>query len=369
VPGAFSPIAINGLEMENRFMRSATHDGSADDSGATTPTSIGIYDRLGKGRIGLIVSGYAFVSVHGQAFAGQYGAHTDEMIPGLANMARAVHACDGRIALQLVHAGFNSPYLKANGLWCLAPSKVDGSDSPHRELTPGEIEDIVRDFGSAAARAREAGFDAVQLHGAHGYLFSQFLSPLTNRRTDAWGGAAANRRRFHIEVIREIRAHVGKDFPLMMKFGLMDDEPGGLALEEGLATAEEMAAAGLDAIEVSAGLGGDFMQRVINQQANAGNERPWFRERARALKSSVSIPVMVVGGIRTLAMSESILESGEADMVSMSRPFVREPWLIRRWLSGDLSPAKCITCGRCFLIALGRRRGGESLCWHEYSKD
>jgi 2,4-dienoyl-CoA reductase-like NADH-dependent reductase (Old Yellow Enzyme family) len=361
----FSPITIRGMQLPNRFMRSATHDSSADESGRATEKSLSIYSRLGEGDIGLVVNAYAYVRADGHALPGQYGAHSDEMIPSLARLAEAVHRGGGRTALQIVHAGIYSPALKEKGVVCLAPSKVENSEYPHREMTAGEIEAIIEDFGAAAARAREAGFDAVQLHGAHGYLFSQFLSPLTNRRTDGWGGSLERRRRFHIEAVREVRRRVGDDYPVMIKFGIMDDAPGGTTLEDGIDTAGEMVGAGVDAIEVSFGIGGDFMVTVVGKPANAENEKPWFRERAAALKRAVSVPVAVVGGIRSFDMAREILDAGEADLISMSRPFIREPGLISRWLAGDRSPTKCITCLQCYRLMLGNQDVLDSYCWQE----
>lgn len=361
----FSPISIKGMELRNRFMRSATYDASADESGAVTEKSISIYRALSEGDIGLVVNGYAFVTARGQALPGQYGAHVDEMIPSLSRLAEEVHRGGGKTALQIVHAGLYSPYLKDKGVVCLAPSKVQRSECPHREMTEGEIEAIIEDFGSAAARAREAGFDAVQFHGAHGYLFSQFLSPLTNMRTDMWGGSPENRRRFHVEVVKEVRRRVGDDFPVMIKFGIMDDTPGGSTLAEGIDTAAEMVAAGVDAIEVSFGIGWDFMGRLRGKQADAENEEPWFRQRARALKQAISVPVMVVGGIRSFEMSQEILDAGEADIISMSRPFIREPRLISRWLAGDRGSARCISCLRCMELLMENQDVRRSYCWQE----
>jgi len=210
-------------------------------------------------------------------------------------------------------------------------------------MTDEEIEAIISDFASAALRAREAGFDAVQLHGAHGYLMSQIQSPLFNRRTDRWGGSAENRRRFHLEVIRKTRQVMGDDFTLMIKFGLQDDREGGLSLEEGLETAKQMVAEGIDSIEVSAGVG-----NAAPAVKESDPERWYFQERTAALKQLVSVPVIAVGGIRSLEMAKGIVENGQADMVSMCRPLIREPGLIARWESGDRKAARCISCNRCF---------------------
>jgi 2,4-dienoyl-CoA reductase-like NADH-dependent reductase (Old Yellow Enzyme family) len=178
---------------------------------------------------------------------------------------------------------------------------------------------------------------------------SQIESPLFNRRTDRWGGSAENRRRFHLEVIRKTRQAMGDDFPLMIKFGLQDDREGGLSLEEGLETAKQMVANGIDSIEVSAGVG-----NATPAVKESDPERWYFRERTAALKRMVSLPVIAVGGIRSLELSQKIVDSGDADMISMCRPFIREPGLVARWESGDKKPARCISCNRCFgVIARG----------------
>jgi len=341
----FEPCRIGRLELKNHFVRSATWDATADSTGAVTDASLNLYRKLGQGGVGLIISGNAFVSPPGQAQQGQYGVHTDDMIPGLRRLTEAAHQGGVKIALQIAHGGVNSGYLRKRGTTLLAVSKTSEIDNPHREMTGDEIEMILSDFTSAAMRAKEAGFDAVQLHGAHGYLMSQFLSPLYNHRTDQWGGSAENRRRFHLEVIRRVRHAFGNEFPLMIKFGVMDDREEGLSLNEGLDTARQMVEAGIDAIEVSAGVGAS---PEVTKEGDP--ERAYYRERAAVVKRAVTVPVAVVGGIRSLEMAKSIVESGDAELVSMSRPFIREPDLISRWQRGEVGAAKCISCRKCFDI-------------------
>ena len=345
----FESCKVGNLELRNRFVRSATWDGSADANGAVTDNSVSIYRALGEGGVGLIISGYAFVSGHGQANPGQYGVHNDDMIPGLRRMAEVAHEGGAGIALQIVHAGINSGYLSKKGIEPLAMSRMPGYNWSHREMTGADIEGIIDDFATAAVRAREAGFDAVQLHGAHAYLMSQIESPIFNRRTDQWGGNAENRRRFHLEVIRKIRQAIGDDYPLMIKFGIQDDREGGLSLEEGLETAKQMVAKGIDAIEVSAGVG-----NAAPAVKESDPERWYFQERTAALKQLVSVPVIAVGGMRSLELSQTIVDGGDADMISLCRPFIREPGLVKRWEGGDKKPARCISCNRCFgVIARG----------------
>ncbi|MFC1902114.1 NADH:flavin oxidoreductase [Chloroflexota bacterium] len=340
----FKSCRIGRLELKNRFVRSATWDSSAGDSGAVTDNSVAMYSELAKGGVGLIMTGFAFVSPLGQAMERQYGAHTDDMIPGLQRLVQAAHREGAKITLQIVHAGINSLYLPQAGLTSLAVSSMKERSKAHRELTDAEVEGIISDFAAAAVRARKAGFDAVQLHGAHGYLMSQFLSPLFNHRTDRWGGSAENRRRFHLEVVRRVRQAIGDDFPLLIKFGVQDDKKGGLPLSEGLETARQMVAEGIETIEVSAGVG---LQAAAPVRKRDEPERVPFRERTATLKREANIPVILVCGIRHLETAKDIVASGDADLVSMCRPFIREPGLIARWQRGDDWPATCISCHKC----------------------
>lgn len=341
--GPFDPITIDGIRIRNRFMRSATWDGTATDAGEVTDASVKIFEGVARGGVGLIVTGYAYVSEQGKAAVGQYGVSEDRHIGGLQRLVKAAHDHGAKIALQIAHAGIAVGSLRRRDLVALAPSRIEGLTSPHRALTSLEIEEIVSDFGAAAARAREAGFDAVQLHAAHGYLMSQFLSPLANRRTDKWGGTAERRRRFHVEVMRSVRRAVGEAYPIWMKLGLQDHSPGGLQLNEGLDALKVLTAEGLSAVEVSIGRASGAAR--VGKPGD--EERPYFRSDSAEAKRVVDIPIMLVGGIRSLSMAEDILGRGDADMISMCRPLIREPGLIARWQRGDTAPAKCISCLKC----------------------
>lgn len=340
----FEPFRIGGLELRNRFVRSATWDGMADGSGAVTDASVAMHRQLAEGGVGLIITGLAFVSTQGQAVHGQYGVHTDEMLPGLRRLVETAHRGRAKIALQVAHSGMGSDYLLQKGEPSLAVSQMPRLGRPHREMTEEDIETILSQFASAALRAREAGFDAVQIHGAHGYLLSQFLSPRFNRRTDRWGGDLSNRRRFHLELVERVRHAVGPGFPLLIKFGVQDDK-GGLTLDEGIETAKLTVQRGGDGIEVSVGVGTAMRVKKADEPENA-----FFRDWASAVKQAVSVPVIAVGGIRSLEMARSIVESGDADLVALSRPFIREPDLIARWQRGDTRPADCISCNKCLVI-------------------
>ena len=354
----FEPITIAGMEVRNRFQRSATWDASATDDGEVTDKSVEIIGGLARGGVGLIVTGYAYVSDDGKAAPRQYGISHDRHIEGLRRLTNVAHDHGARIAAQIAHGGINSGLLFRGARVAIGPSQIEGHHWEHREMTSEEIEATVRDFAAAASRAREAGFDAVQLHAAHGYLMNQFLSPLTNHRTDEWGGSPEKRRRFHVEVLRAVREAVGDDYPVLIKIGLRDRSEGGMTLDEGLATLKLLAAEGLSAAEISTGIGIGSTQTARAEDP----ERVYFREDAAAAKRAVDIPVALVGGVRSFATAESILD-GDADMVSLSRPLIRENDLIARWQRGDRAPAKCLSCNKCFAFGL---RGEPLECGEEY---
>ena len=341
----FEPITVGGVEIRNRFVRSATWDSSATADGEVTNDSVRIFEDLARGVVGLIVTGYAYVSEPGKAATGQYGISDDRHIAGLRRLVKAAHDHGARIAVQIAHTGGNVLLLKDPKRVALAPSQIEGNPAPHRAFTAVEIEETIADFAASAARAKEAGFDAVQLHFAHGYLGSQFLSPLSNRRTDAWGGSPEKRRRFHVEVIRAVRKAAGDGFPVWAKFGVQEGE-GGMAMEEALDSLRAMVAEGLSAVEISAGQGAAAVRTARPED----EESPFFLTESAAAKRAVDIPVIVVGGIRSLARAEAIVRSGDSDMISMSRPLIREPDLIARWQRGDTAPAKCISCNKCMAI-------------------
>ena len=341
---AFEPITIQGVKIRNRFVRSATWDSSATDDGEVTDISVEMIETLARGGVGLIVTGYAYVSDHGKAAVHQLGIAHDRHTEGMRRLATTAHDHGATIAMQIAHGGINLALLGRTNRVALAPARSAAYRSSHRIMTPADIDEIVSDFGAAAARAKEAGFDAVQLHGAHGYLISQFLSPVMNRRTDKWGGTPEGRRRFPLEVMRSVRRAVGDHYPVWMKLGLQDGTDDGLQLSEGLAVLEDLIAEGLSAVEVSAGIG----PRSVRVHKPGEEERPYFRSDSAQAKRAVDIPVMLVGGIRSPSMVEDILSSGDADMISMCRPFIREPHLIERWQRGDAAPATCISCNKCF---------------------
>ncbi|GAB4370864.1 MAG: NADH:flavin oxidoreductase [Deltaproteobacteria bacterium] len=353
----FEPAVLGGISLRNRIVRSATWEGMCDPEGAPTERLIALYEALAEGGVGLILSGYAFVLPEGRQTPGMMGMHDDALVPPLRELTRRVHAKGGTIAAQLVHAG-GQANRRVSGLPPVGPSAVSlpHYEEPPQPLSPEEIQRVVEAFGRAAARAKEAGFDGVQLHGAHGYLIGQFLSPRTNRRENGYGGSLPNRARFAVEVVSAVRNAVGKDYPVWIKQNGDDFLDGGLSIEESVEAARILERAGIDAIEVSGGTPGSGAKSAARTRIDSVEKEGYHRAFAKAIKTAVRVPVGVVGGLRTPSLLEEILRSGDADFVSMARPFIREPGLVRRWMAGDTSRAACISCNGCFLP--GIKEGG-----------
>jgi 2,4-dienoyl-CoA reductase-like NADH-dependent reductase (Old Yellow Enzyme family) len=314
--------------------------------------------RLAKGGVGLIITSHAYVSREGQAGLGQLGIYSEELVSGLTVMADAVHSAGGKIAVQLAHAGCHAdPDL--TGQMPLGPSSIKGEGMPNcREMTGDDFRMVAESFGKAAARAQKAGFDAVQIHAAHGFLLSEFLSPFYNKRSDRYGGSVENRARLLLEVAHNIRDEVGDKFPVMVKMNSEDFVTGGLTVEEMLEVASNLESARIDAVELSGGTrySGDYIP-VRLRRLDAENMEVYYLEAARKFKEKVKVPLMLVGGIRSYAVAERIIREGIADYVSLSRPLIREPDLVNRWKSGDTGKAKCLSDNLCFEPA----RAGEGL--------
>src|SRR4030042_4467140 len=249
----FDVTKLNGMSLKNRFVRSATAEGMATDDGQATPQLIDLMAELAEGGVGLIITGHAYVTKRGQATPLQLGIYDDKLIPGLRAIVDAVHKRDGKIVAQLAHSGMLAIPKLINSA-PLAVSAIEGlSDVPLQEMTLADIQATVEAFGKAAGRACEAGFDGVQIHAAHSYLLSQFLSPAFNHRRDNYGGPIENRARIILEVVETIRRRVRKDYPLLIKMNSRDFLEDGLELEDSIQAGAMLKEAGVDAIEVSGG--------------------------------------------------------------------------------------------------------------------
>jgi 2,4-dienoyl-CoA reductase-like NADH-dependent reductase (Old Yellow Enzyme family) len=361
----FEASEINGLILSNRFVRSATWEGMAADDGACTTKLIDLMAALARGGVGLIISSHAYVSPEGQAGPWQLGVYSDKQVPGLETMVNAVHENGGKIVMQLAHAGFFAG-AKLTGQTPLAPSNVEGfSKTPRREMTVEDIQNVVKAYGAAAARAKAAGFDGIQIHSAHGYLLSQFLSPAFNQRDDEYGGDIRNRSRALMEVLQEIRQTVGKNYPVLVKMNCQDFFENGLQTEDSLQVGAMLVENGIDAIELSGGVLVGGKLSPSRPGINSAEKEAYFRNEAKAFKEKLDVPLILVGGNRSFQVAERLVKDNIADYISMSRPLIREPDLINRWKAGDLRKAACVSDNMCFEPA---RKGRGIYCLTEERK-
>jgi 2,4-dienoyl-CoA reductase-like NADH-dependent reductase (Old Yellow Enzyme family) len=324
-----------------------SHDGSVNDR------VIQIHRSLVEGGIGLIITGYMAVRADGRQCITQLSADRDDLLPGLVELAAAVHDLGGKVVAQIVHCGGQSDR-SATGQDLVAPSAVDSPGYPElpKELSNADIENIVTCFAQAAGRLKTAGFDGVQLHGAHGYLLSQFLSPLRNQRKDAFGGSLENRSRMTREVFAAVRSEVGPDWPVMIKMNANDFLDGSTTEEDSVYLASALAESGIDAIEVSGGTDGSGRLGAARTQIETEADEAYFLPQADAIREAApGVPIMLVGGIRSPQRMESILRAGKVDYFAMSRPLIREPDLPSRWAAGDRTRAACVSCSGCFMPA------------------
>jgi 2,4-dienoyl-CoA reductase-like NADH-dependent reductase (Old Yellow Enzyme family) len=353
----FEQTTINGMTLNNRFVRSATWEGMCDNEGRPTPRLASCYRDLAAGGIGLIITGYAYVRPDGKQLPGKMGIHSDDFAAEMRALTLAVHNEGGKICMQLVHAGGQTT-AKTAGRRPLAPSSVKVEQFPEvpEAMRKEDIDEIVAAFGEGAQRAKAYGFDAIQLHAAHGYLISQFLSPLTNHRTDGYGGSLQNRCRFLLEVYRRVRSAVGPDFPVLAKLNGSDNLEGGLVLSDAVHASRLLDKEKIDAIEVSGGTSASGENTPVRIKIDHPDREAYNLALAGEIKKTVRCPIMVVGGFRSLEVINKALSEDGIDYISMARPFIREPQLIKRWKEGDRSPARCISCNGCFKPGL--KEGG-----------
>jgi 2,4-dienoyl-CoA reductase-like NADH-dependent reductase (Old Yellow Enzyme family) len=348
----FDETKINGMILKNRFVRSATWEAMSTEEGECTKDLVMFTLDLAKGVVGLIVMGHAYVQENGKATPRQTGIYSEHLIDSLQLVPKEIHKYGSKVAIQLSHSGGN-----ANQAWRLlpiiGPSTVRSRfGNEVREMTLEDIANVVEAFAQAARRSVEAGFDAIQIHSAHGYLCNQFLSPYWNKRNDAYGGSLENRARLLFDITREIREEVGREFPLFVKISSEDFVEGGLSLSETLWVCKELPGWGIDAIEVSGGCreAGEKLIAVRTGIKSLDDEA-YFLKQATSIKEIASVPVIIVGGIRSFEVAERIITAKNADYIALSRPLIREPNLIDRWRSGDRAKAKCLSDNQCLHVA------------------
>ena len=345
----FEETSINGMKLRNRFIRSATIMGLAEEDGSSTPRLNATMKALAEGGVALSMTGFAYVQKGGRVLPMQLGCHDDKLVPRLTEMAIGVHQGGGKIALQMVHCGIFSNTELSEGD-AAGPSALQTKDGLiGRALTKAEIDTLIGDYAAAAGRAQKAGFDAVQIHAAHGYQLGQFLSPFFNKREDEYGGSLENRARLLIQVYESVRNTVGDNYPVLTKINSEDLLADGFSVEEMLQVSAMLEKAGIDAVELSGGTGfASHIKRLDLSPFPVDKSTVYWRDAAQRYKERIDIPLILVGGIRSIEDAEEILNQGTADYISMSRPLIREPGLINRWKSGDRRPSECVSDNACF---------------------
>lgn len=354
----FDPMRIGSVKAKNRFARSATWEGMATEEGAVTDRLLDFVEKVAEGGVGLFVTGYASVEPRGRNLPRMLAVSSDDFVPGLKEMAERIHMHNTPAVAQIVHAGSQTKPDNIGGESPIGPSAV--ADPTFRiipeEMSTAQIHDTIDAFAQASYRAKNAGFDAVQLHCAHGFLLNQFLSPYSNRRIDDYGGSPQKRQRMALQTYRAARDAVGSGFPVLVKLSSDDHFEDGLSQDESFDAACRLADEGIDAIEVSGGIPASGDLGPARPGILEPEQEAYFAEFAERLKKELDVPVILVGGIRSCDVAEALLNDERADMISMSRPLISEPGLINRWRSGDREKARCISCNKCMVA--GIKEGG-----------
>lgn len=351
----FNPRKIGNVIIENRIVRSATSENMARRDGQVSDHLVDFYVNLARGGTGLIITGGIAVHPSSTLTRNALCLYDDTFLSGQKKLVAAVHDySECKIAAQLVHTGRQTGNRKYQPV---APSPIPDKivkRVPH-ELKTEEIGDIIKMFVDAGRRACESGYDAIQLHAAHGYLLSNFISPYSNKRTDEYGGNTQKRTKILVEIYDQLRDEIGKNFPITIKLQTQDDVRRGLTLEEGKEIAKIVADTGYDAIEPSGG-GSESMMRASGLPSsiiNSPKDENYFLPAVNKIRPLVNdCPVILMGGIRNPSSAEKILQEKAAEFISMSRPLIYEPDLSNRWKNGDTSPALCTSCNACYMSLL-----------------
>jgi 2,4-dienoyl-CoA reductase-like NADH-dependent reductase (Old Yellow Enzyme family)/thioredoxin reductase len=341
----FSPVTINSMTLKNRAVMPAMGTGYGTADGTVGDRLIAYLARRARGGTGLIITEVCAVDPRGKGFPNEIGAWSDQFIPGLSRLTATIHGEGGKIALQLHHAG-RETFEAAAGGKPEAPSPIPSVvlGQPCEEMSRERIGFVIDAFGRAAARAKQAGFDAVEIHGAHGYLLNQYLSPFSNQRTDEYGGSEENRSRFVLETIAAVRRAVGPDFPILIRVSADEMIRGGYDLEFMKRLTPRLVTAGVDAIHASVGVYSTPGNLSI---ASMDTEAGFNLFRARAIKETVTVPVIGVGRINDPALADKAIAGGQADLISFGRQHLTDPDFIRKAEADCFDEIRwCVACNQ-----------------------
>lgn len=382
----FTPKSIGKMVVKNRFVHAATGEKMCTPDGKCTDEMIDFYRESAEGGVGMIILGQSYVHESGCGIPKVIGLHMDAVVEGYRKLTDELHVCDTRVAAQLGHAGrsvfshFSISHRAAHGYAPMGPSPVKDviTGIKPREMTEDDIQKLIVCYAQAARRAKEAGFDAVELHACHGDMVSSFLSPYSNRRRDKWGGNIENWVRFTLTIYEKIRELVGDDYPVMIKMNATDYIDGGITIDLSKRYAEKISAVGFDAIELSAGthnerqfniMRGDIPEAYPKNKAKTEYERRKFTKIFKAMKDEVKheeaylrpfakeikkvigdTPLILPGGLRTVSVMEDILAEGDADFIGLCRPLLRDPYFPNKVRKG-LKRSDCLNCNLCMLVS------------------
>ena len=382
------------MTIKNRLAKSATQENLADEQGIITPEYQEYYERLARGGVGLITTGHMYVSINGRSNKGMAGIDTDDNIPALQNVAQAVHNHKATIFAQLNHTGVKAFFERGELKDIRGPSKM----FRYKALTNEQIEEIIKDFALAAHRVKKAGFDGIQLHGAHQYLIAQFLSKRSNKRRDRYGGSLENRQRFVIEIIERIREKVGTQFPVTIKLDSHSRSYASMppllvsliTIKESLHTAKRLEEVGVDAIEVSCGFAATkgavsyklSVESLFNANDEPGkarmagwlmtpvdwvfNQTIWFQphhnlKNIQRFKETVDIPILAGSCFRDPCVMQQVIKQKQADMICMARPLICDPDFPQEILNNNPKESACLNCNLCLLLLPS---GKKVKCYH-----
>lgn len=369
------PIKIGSLDVLNRIVKAATVENMSSEKGEVTDRLIEFYAKQARGGAGLLITGGAYVQPDGRTGLHETGVDDDSKIPGLKKLVDAVHIHGGKVILQIGHSGRQThPEVVGGNIVGPSPVKDRMTGIIPRAMTEAEIFGVIASHGKAAKRAMQAGFDGVEVMAGHGYLINQFLSGRTNRRKDKWGGILANRASFLFRILENVKEEAGADFPLLVKINTDDFIKNGFTTDDCAWVVEKFAEYGVNAIKLTGGTyesalnicRGEMPEKEILEEYSGLQKlmtkliiksmknkfkfsEAYFIEKAIQIKRNTTIPIILVGGLRTPALMEKILQESHADMIALGRPLIREPNLPRKILSGDTTPSSCINCNKCFI--------------------
>ncbi|HYB21517.1 MAG TPA: NADH:flavin oxidoreductase, partial [Thermodesulfobacteriota bacterium] len=347
-PELFSSFSIDGLRLKNRIVMAAMGNNLSHPQGIVSDQAIAYYRERARGGVGLIITEACPVSLAGRHRGQSICIHDDSFVPGLKRLTNAVHEQGSGIAVQLHHAG-RLAYPKISGELPLAPSPIPRAPGlmPPKELDCEEIQEIVDQFGIAARRAKAAGFDAVEIHGAHGYLIHQFLSPRTNQRKDEYGGSPQNRARFALKVLQKVREEAGDFFPVIFRVSVREFIPGGYSLEESADLAAELERSGASVLHISGGTTESIpgLSHVIPPM-----EFPeaYHIPLASVVKKKAALPLIAVGRLGNPVVAEEVLRAGQADLIALGRPLLSDPFWPVKAARGETHRIRhCVACNYC----------------------